>query len=273
MITQAKYEKIDHEFVKVVSALNHAKIKELCDKGTIQLSLFDKENIVEIVDGNMRYMLCLNPEMAAKETMTRATLLAKTKEALDKIISSNRKTKNPKGVRAGKVVNKYKMSKFIIFEGNDDSLTYRVDEEKIKQEAALDGCYIVFTDASKDDLSTTETVKTYKSLIQVEQAFRNLKTATLEVRPIYHKTDERIKCHVFICMLSYYIMWHMKQRLEPLNKLDNRGKNRLYSFDYIIETLKSVNSNTVEFMDVQSTKITTPNEEQRQFLKLLGVAL
>jgi transposase len=165
------------------------------------------------------------------------------------------------------------MSKFIIFEGSDENLSYRIDSAKIEQEALLDGCYIVFTDVSKDDLDSVETVKTYKSLIQVEQAFRNLKTTALEVRPVYHKIDDRIKCHVFICMLAYYVMWHMKQRLAPLFEIDGSGENRRYSFDFVIENLKSIRSETVHFMDTQTSIVTTPNEEQIQILNLLGVAL
>jgi transposase len=275
MVTQANYEQINHELIKVVSALSHAKIKELCDKGTIQISLFDKNNIVEVIDGNLRYMLCLNPAMAIKEAATRQVLIAKTTAELDKIIASTRKTKNSKAIRAGKIVSKYKMAKFIIFEGNDENLTYRLDEGKIEQESRLDGCYIVFTDVSKADLTAVETVKTYKSLIQVEQAFRNLKTAALEIRPVFHKTDNRIKCHVFICMLAYYVIWHMRLRLAPLSEIDGVGEDRRYTFDFVIESLKAVRSETVQFMDMdnQTKIITVPNKEQALILKLLGVAV
>jgi transposase len=273
MITQAKYEQIDHETVKVISALNHNKIQELCDKGTIQLSLFDENNIVEIVDGQTRYMLCKNPVMAAKESKTRQTLLKMTTDELDKIIASTRKSKNSKAVRAGKIVNKYKMAKYIIFEGSDDKLSYRVDTLKAESESALDGCYIVFTDVSEEDISAQEIVDNYKNLMQVEQAFRNLKTTHLEIRPIYHKTDNRIKCHVFICMLAYYVMWHMRQRLKPLSALDGVGENRKYSFDYILETLKSIRYETVSFMDAQTSIVSSPNYEQSRLLNLLNVSV
>lgn len=237
------------------------------------MSLFDKHDIVEVIDGDIRYMLCHNPDMAAKEARTRQALLKKTTDELDKVIASVRKTKNSKAVRAGKIISKYNMSKFIIFEGADENLTYRLDLAKIEQESSLDGCYIVFTDVSKEDLTTIETVKTYKSLINVEQAFRSLKTTALEVRPVYHKTDNRIKCHVFICMLAYYIMWHMRQRLAPLCDIDGRGENRKYSFDFIIESLKSIRYETVKTLDVETNIITTPNNEQAHILKLLGVAV
>lgn len=273
MVTQAKYREIDHDMIKVVSALSHSKIKELCEKGTIQMSLFDKDDIVEVIDGDIRYMLCHNPAMAINEATTRQTLITKTTDELDKIIASTRKTKNSKAIRAGKIVSKYKMAKFIIFEGDDENLTYRLDHAKIEQEASLDGCYIVFTDVSKDDLTSVETVKTYKSLIHVEQAFRSLKTTALEVRPVYHKTDDRIKCHVFICMLAYYIVWNMRQKLVPLCEIDGVGENRRYSFDFIIESLKAIRCETVQFMDAKTNIITTPNKEQAHILNLLGVAV
>jgi transposase len=232
------------------------------------MSLFDEKNIVEVIDGNVRYMLCKNPVMAEKEAKTRQTLLKKTTEELDKIIISTRKTKNSKAVRAGKIVNKYKMAKFIIFENTDENLTYKVDEAKIEKESKLDGCYIVFTDVSAQELSAIEAVKSYKDLIKVEQAFRSLKTATLEIRPVFHKTDDRIQCHVFICMLAYYIMWHMRQRLAPLVDIDGVGQNRRYSFDFVMENLKSIRIEKVDFMDAQTNIVSTPNEEQAHILSL-----
>jgi len=216
MVTQAKYEKLDHDTVKVISALTHSAISTLCEKKVIQLSLFDEKNIVEVIDGNMRYCLCKNPDMAAKETATRRALLKKTTEELDKIVACTRKTKYSKEIRAGKAVNKYKVGKFITFKGSGDGLTYVLNEEKIEQESRLDGCYVIYTDVLPEDMTAVETVANYKSLMGVEQAFRNMKQVRLEIRPVYHKTDDRIRCHVFICMLAYYIMWHMKQRLQPL---------------------------------------------------------
>ena len=273
MITQSKYEQIDHEAVKVISALNHGNIQKLNDKGTIQMSLFDENNIVEVIDGDTRYMLCKNPLMQEKEAKTRQRLIELTTAELDKIVASTRKTKYSKAVRAGKVVNQYKMAKFIIIEGSDDNLTYRLDDAKIAKESILDGCYVVFTDVPAENLSAIETVKSYKDLIKVEHAFRSLKTTALEIRPIYHKTDERIRCHVFICMLAYYVMWHMRQRLTPLSDIDGAGGHRKYSFDYVLESLKSIRNESVEFMGTHSNIITTPNAEQKNILNLLGVAV
>ena len=273
MVTQAVYDKIDHATVKSITALNHGNIQELCDKGTIQMSLFDEMNIVEIIDGDVRYMLCKNPAMKQKEATARKRLLELTCAELDKIVASTRKTKYSKAVRVGRVIDKYKMSKFIIIEGSDNSVTYKLNNDKIEKESALDGCYIVLTDVPADDMSALDTVKSYKSLIKVEQAFRSLKTTQLEMRPIYHKTDDRIKCHVFICMLAYYIMWHMKQRLKPLAEVDGVGKDRKFSFKYIIECLKSIRREEVQFLDAKINITTTPTEEQSNLLKLLGVAV
>ena len=273
MVTQAKYGQIDHETVKVVSALSHSAIKALCEKETIQPGLFDEKNIVEIIDGTVRYCLCKNPEMAEKEAVTRQVLLKKTTEELDKIVLCTKKTKYSKEIRVGKVVNKYNMGKFVIFEGSGEALTYSLNEMKIKQEAVLDGCYVIYTDVFSEDLTAVEAVQSYKSLMQVEQAFSNMKTVRLEIRPIYHKTDDRIKSHVFLCMLAYYLMWHMKQRLQPLIDDDGVGVQRKYSFDYVIEILKSIQENTVEFCKVRSSSITLPSEEQKRILELLSVKL
>ena len=97
-----------------------------------------------------------------------------------------------------------------------------------------------------------------------------MKTVQLEIRPVHHKTDNRIKCHVFICMLAYYVMWHMKQMLKPLFDADGQGANRKYTFDYIIETLKGIRKETVEICNVKSSVITTPTNEQEHILNLLG---
>jgi transposase len=200
-------------------------------------------------------------------------VLKRTSDELDKIVSSTRKTKYGKEIRAGKIVGKYNMGKFIIFEGSGDDLTYRLDEEKILQESALDGCYIIYTDVPAKDMTAVQTVQSYKSLIQVEQAFRNMKTVQLEVRPIYHKKDDRIRCHVFICMLAYYVMWHMVQRLQPLFENNGQGKDRKHTFQYIIERLKSIRKESVDFMGAESSVITQPSEEQRQILNLLQIGV
>ena len=273
MVTQAKYEQIGHETVKVISALTHNGINQLCERKIVQPGLFDEKNIVEVIDGEMRYCLCKNPDMSAKEAATRRILIEKTRIELDKIVACKKKTKYGKGIRAGKVVNKYRIGKFVKFEGEGESLAYSFDEAKIEQESLFDGCYVIYTDVSPEDMTASEVVHSYKKLMQVEQAFRNMKTVRLEVRPVYHKKDDRIKSHVFICMLAYYVMWHMKQKLRPLFAAAGVGADRKYTFDYVIETLKCIRKETVEISNVKSSVVTTPSEEQNHILKLLNVVI
>jgi transposase len=273
MVTKARYDKIDHETVKVISALTHGDIKELCEREVVQLSLFDEKSIVEVIDGNMRYCLCKNPLMQEKETKTRRALLDKTAEELNKIVSSTRKCKNSKEIRAGKVVNKYEMAKFVKFHGAGNDLKWEFDQDKLDREQLLDGCYVIYTDVSEDDMTAAETVSNYKNLIKVEQAFKNLKTTRLEIRPIYHKTDDRIRCHVFLCMLAYYIMWHMKQRLKPLFDKDGSGKDRKYTFKYVMESLKAIRSELVSVGPQTTNIITSPTEVQQEILSLLNIAV
>jgi transposase len=273
MVTQAKYKQINHDLVKVISALTHNKIKELSNNKIIQLSMFDEKNIVEVIDGDSRYCLCKNPDMAMKETVTRNRMLQKTTEELDKIIACKRKTKYSKEVRIGRVMDKYKMSKFILIEGKDEDVSYKLDHAKIEQEAQLDGCYIIFTDVPQTDMTAVEAVTNYKNLLHVEQAFRNMKTVRLEIRPVYHKTDDRIRCHVFICMLAYYVMWNMNQRLKPLFATDGVGPDRKYTFDYVIETLKRISIQNVEVCGNKSSVISTPTGEQAKIMEHLKVKI
>lgn len=273
MVTMAQYEKINHETVKVISALSHSRIRALCEAKTIQLGMFDERDIVEVVEGNMRYCLCKNPEMAEKETRTRAALLAKTQEELEKIAAGTHNSKYSKAVRAGRVLEKYNLAKFFQISGDGDSFGFTVDQGRIDEEQTLDGCYVIFTDVPAESMSKVEAVTSYKSLAKVEQAFRSLKTTRLELRPVYHKKDDRIKCHVFICMLAYYLMWQMKRRLAPLLCESNSGSKRKYTFTYIMEQLKGIQVNTVEFCGTSTQVFTNPSNEQKRILELLGVKI
>jgi len=273
MVKKVSYEQLDHYAVKVISALTHGAIKSLCEKGVVQTSMFDEKNVVEVIDGGMRYCLCKNPEMAEKESRTREALISKTAEELDKIIASTKKSKYSKEMRVGKAIGKYKMGKFVNFEGEGDEVKYTLDMEKIEQESLLDGCYVIYTDVPREDMAAVEAVENYKSLARVEQAFRSMKTVQLELRPVYHKKDDRIKCHVFICMLAYYVMWHMKQRLSPLFEGDGKGKKREYTFDSVIDRLKHITKNTVDFCSAQSEIVSVPTDEQQRILDLLRVRI
>jgi len=137
----------------------------------------------------------------------------------------------------------------------------------------LDGCYIIVTDASPETLDSEEVVAAYKSLRHVETAFRNLKTVRLEMRPVYHKTDDRIRAHVFICMLAYYLQWHMRQRLSPLFDADGAGGKREWTFANVIERLKAIRWNNVVCGKTTFRQISEPEDDQQRILDLLEVKL
>ena len=277
MITKTQFERIQDNAqyeIKTISALTHSQIEKLCEREDVQLSMFDEKNIAEVVDAEagIRYGLCKNNARALREGKTRQELLARTRIELDKIVNAKRKKEDGDlGIRIGKIINKYKVGKFVKTHINDGKFSWSFDEEKIKIEEQFDGCYVIFTNVKEEDMAIHEVVKNYRKLIKVEQAFRNLKTVRLEIRPVYHKTDERIQCHVFLCMLSYYLMWNMKQMLNPLLEKDVEGKNREYTFDHVMERLKSIRKEKVGFSGIESEIITERDTEQEEIAKLLGV--
>ena len=170
-----------------------------------------------------------------------------------------------------KVINKYKVGKFVHSTITDGVYSWSSDEEKIREEEQFDGYYVIFTNVPKEEMEIEEVVKNYRKLIHVEQAFRNVKTVQLQIRQVYHKTDDRVDCHVFLCILSYYLMWNMKQRLKPLMDSDVEGKNKEYTFEYIIEILKSIRKEIVDFSKMESEIITELSKEQRKIADLLDI--
>lgn len=277
MITKTQFSKIQDQKeyqIRTISALTHSQIEKLCEREDVQLSMFDEKNIVEVVDADqgIRYGLCKNNARAQDEGNTRRALLERTRRELDRIVGAKRKVDDATvGIRVGKVINKYKVGKFVVTKITDGVFTWSFDAEKIKDEEQFDGCYVIFTNIPEEEMGIQEVVKNYRKLIRVEQAFRNLKTARLEIRPVYHKTDERIRCHVFLCMLSYYLMWNMKQRLKPIMDQDVDGKNKEYTFDHIMEILKAIRKERISFSGVESEFITERDVEQEQIANLLGI--
>lgn len=278
MITSANYEKVkDTEGLSTISALTHPQIFSLLERKVIQPELFDEKDIIEITDPDnplLRYCLCRNEGVGAKETKTRDSLLERTRKALDKIVEAKRKSTTEKiASRVGKILQKTRMGKFIEWEVKEGRLSYSVKEEKKTLEELLDGCYIIKSDVSPERMDKEELVSSYKKLTQVEQAFRNMKTVILEIRPVYHKTDDRIKCHVFICMLAYYLEWHMKKRLEPLFGSDGKGRKRQWTFERVIERLKSIRREVVSTAGTKWKAITELDNDQKKILNLLGVKM
>ena len=152
-------------------------------------------------------------------------------------------------------------------------MEWAFDQAAIERETLIDGCYIVASDVSQERLASEQTVAAYKSLTRVEQAFRNLKTVQIDLRPVYHHRDGRIKAHVFLCMLSYYIQWHMKQRLEALFASDGTHENRRWTFEGVLHRLSSLRKSRATMAGVEFDHIDTPDAEQSEILRHLGVRL
>jgi len=149
-------------------------------------------------------------------------------------------------------------------------LAWELDREKIKAEEEIDGCYVIRSDVSPERMDAAGIVAAYKNLGHVERAFRNLKTVQLEMRPVYHKTDKRIRAHVFLCMLAYYVQWHMKQRLEPLFDEDGSGSDRRWTFQGIIDRLKQRSRHTVAMKGIEYQQDGEPDGQQRRIIALLS---
>jgi transposase len=278
MVTRANLEKVKNTTgLNTISALTHPQIKELLSRKVVQMDMFDEKNIVEIVDPEdtkRRYCLCRNPETAKRETKTREALLAKTTEGLEKIAHMKRKaTTEQISARVGKLLEKTKMGKFITWEVKNGKLQWCLKEDAVDTEELLDGCYIITSDVPQEKMHAQEIVAAYKKLTLVEKAFRNLKTVQLEIRPVYHKTDDRIRCHVFICMLAYYLQWHMMQRLQPLFKTNGKYKNRFWTFENVIERLKSIRREEIHVSGATCKIVTDPDNDQLTILNLLNVKL
>jgi len=208
-----------------ISALRSEAIRGLVDGGALQLSLFDEQNLAEITSADFpgeRLMACHNPLLAEDRRRTRQELLAETEKRLKKIVAEvRRRTKKPLkadeiGVKVGRVLNHYNVGKHFKLSIEDDRFEFERDEASIAREADLDGLYVLRTSEARQDFSKEDTVRTYKSLSQVEQAFRCLKGVDLRVRPIHHRTPDHVRAHVFLCMLAYYVEWHLRRALASV---------------------------------------------------------
>jgi transposase len=221
MLTQTQLDEIKGlAGVDWITALRTEGIKTLVEDGALQMDLFDKRNLFELSHPDYpgeRLIACLNPELRKLRGHKRNSLLEATIGELDKVrVMVQRgklrgKGKDEIGVRVGKVINKYKMAKHIVLDIRDGFFDFRVAEEKVAAEAALDGIYVIRTSLDKARSSAEDAVRHYKRLVLIEQAYRSMKTIDLEVRPIRHYAEGRVRAHIFICMLAYYVEWHMRQ--------------------------------------------------------------
>lgn len=223
MISQKQVEELKgHSGVDWITALKSGAIRKLMDAEAIQLALFDERNLFEFMHADFpgeKLVACRNPELAARRKHKREALLKATTEALEKIrgmvARGALKDADKIGVRVGRVINQYKMAKHFTLEIAENQLCFEIDEEKVHAEAALDGIYVIRTSVV-DALSADDVVRHYKALSQVERAFRSIKTMDLDVRPIRHYQEQRVRSHLFLCMLAYYVKWHMMEAWRPL---------------------------------------------------------
>jgi transposase len=294
MSTQANSRKLEGtKGLQTISALTHRQIVDLLERKVITPELFDEKAIAEVLDPDnpkRRYCLCRNPETAKRETQTRKELLEVTRQKLQAIAAPRKKPgqkdsdqkqtrkqtqkKSPPaekiGARVGRVLQRYKMGKFIHWCVKEGKLEWQFDPDKIAAEERFDGCYVVVADVPPEQMAKAQVVASYKKLSFVEEAFRNLKTVQLEVRPVYHKKDERIRSHVFICLLAYYLQWHARQRLQPLFQKDGQGKERQWTFRHVIEHLATLRTNRVKNAGVEFDLNTSADPEHQTILDLLA---
>lgn len=278
MVTQANAEELKGvEGLHTISALTHRQILQLVERKLIQAELFDEQRIVEVIDPEkpeQRYCLCRNPQSGTRESATRQRLLERTREALDKIVARKKKGSTEQlSAQVGKILARYKMGKFVEWQIDTGRLQWHLKEAHIEQEKLFDGCYIVSATVPKEQMNQDEVVRTYKSLSLVEQAFRNLKTVSLEIRPVYHRKDDRIRSHVFLCVLAFYLQWHLQKRLQPLFEADGQGKHRQWTVENVIERLRGIRKQRVKVADVEFDQVTQADPEQQKILELMRVRL
>jgi len=218
MISSASIAQLRAEDFGWITALKSGQIRTLIDDGQLQLGLFDQRNLFELSHPDFpgeRLVACRNPELAKLRAHKREALIAATTEELDKVrkmvARGKLKGSGVIGVRVGKVVNKYKVAKHFELTITEAKFEFSLRQEQIAAEAALDGIYVIRTGVAKRTMNSADTVRNYKGLSTVERAFRSFKTVDLKVRPIHHRLENRVRAHIFLCMLAYYVEWHMRE--------------------------------------------------------------
>jgi hypothetical protein len=314
MITAARIDKdLAPAGLDWLTALRAPAIQGLAgENGPLQLSLFDQRDMAEISSPDFpgeRLIVCRNPALAAERARKRGELLAATEQDLARIQGRVRRTRQPlKGAAAigqavGAVMGRRKMAKHFRITITDRDLSFTHDHAQIAAEAALDGIYVLRTNVPAESLSTADAVRAYKSLARVERAFRSLKTVDLELRPVFHWAAPRVRAHVLLCMLAYYLEWHMRQTLAPMLFDDHdrpagealraspvakaqpspaakrKAKTKqtddglpVHSFRSLLADLATLTRNTVRFGRAATFPVlATPTEIQRRALDLLGL--
>jgi transposase len=302
--------------IEWISALRATQIQKLARDGQLQMSFFDKTDMLEIAHPDFpgeRLVACFNPLLAEERSRKRPELLAATEKQLEKITTATKRARRPLrgkqniGVRAGKILNRYKMGKHFELRIDEDGFHYKRKEANIERERSLDGIYVIRTSVNADALSGEQVVASYKSLSGVERAFRSLKTVDLNVRPIHHRLPDRVRAHILLCMLAYYVEWHMRQLLAPL-LFDDHDKPQaraarasvvapaqrssaalrkaaakktddgfpVHSFQTLLRDMATIAKNRIQPTDDKTPAfdmLTTPTALQQRAFDLLGVTL
>ena len=313
MITNVQIEamrKLDG--VEWITALKSGAIGDLVDNGALQLGLFDERNLIRFTHQDYpdeQLVACRNPALAKRRAEKRRALIAATLANLDKIkvrVEAGRLRGAGKiGVAVGKIVDKHKMAKHFALKIEDATFAFEIDETNVATEAALDGIYVIRTSVAEKAMSAETTVLNYKKLAEVERGFRALKGIDLQVRPIRHRLETRVKAHIFLSMLALYVQWHMVEAWKPLTFADEAGPDaarladpvaparrskaalekvhtrqlpdgsKVMSFTRLLAHLAGIVRNTVRPKSARPgeatfTLTTTPNEKQARALELLG---
>jgi hypothetical protein len=298
-----------------ITALRGPAIRKLVDAGVLDVSLFDERDLAEISSPDYpgeRLVVCRNPLLAAERKRKREELLQATEKELEKVAVATRRARNSLrgraliGLRVGRVLGRFKMGKHFKLEITEERFGYQRDQDTITQEAALDGIYVIRTNVTLTTLSPEDAVLSYKRLAHVERAFRCLKTVDLKLRPIHHRLADRVRAHVFICMLAYYVEWHMRRALAPMlfedddkpsaarrrpspvakalrsERAEHKAHTKLaadgspvHCFQTLLKDLATLAKNTLQPKDGSAKPfemITTPTPLQQRALDLLGVS-
>jgi len=307
MISSASIAELRAEDFGWITALKSGQIRTLIDDGQLQLGLFDQRNLFELSHPDFpgeRLVACRNPELAKLRAHKRDALIAATTEELEKVgkmvARGKLKGSGEIGVRVGKVVNRYKVAKHFELTITDHSFKFSLLRNQMAAEAALDGIYVIRTGVPKRTMSSGDAVRNYKGLSSVERAFRSLKTVDLKVRPIHHHLETRVRAHIFLCMLAYYVEWHMREAWRELMFADEdqaakatrdpvaparrsaaaeekaRSKQLddgtpVHSFHTLLEELSTIVRNTCRVPQTASTfpMLTIPNDLQLHARELI----
>jgi hypothetical protein len=308
MLTSARIESLKEVAgISWISALRGDQIEALVNSGDLQLGLFDERNLVEITSPKFpgeRLVVCKNPALAEERARKREALLTATENELDKVrasVAAGRLVGEAEiGVRVGKVIGRFKVGKHFRLEIADDRFHFERLQEQISAEAALDGLYVIRSCVGPDKLSAEDLVRSYKLLAGVERAFRTLKSVDLQVRPIHHRLEDRVRAHIFLCMLAYYVRWHLERAWAPLLFRDehkpwaedpvapaqrspaaeHKARTQrqpdggpVHSFSTLLAQLGTLTKNQLRLLDGTTSfeKLAEPTPLQHQALALLGL--